>query len=987
MAADDDSVANPTDSTQLLNTFWMNIAVFSILLLLFESVRHIKLVYMPRLKSKALKRRSPPQPSKFAFAWILSIFDVEEETVLKTVGLDAYMMLRFITVCFRICAFFTFFGLVILIPVYESADAGLAHWAKYTMANIKDDYKAERLWTPVIFAYFFAMFYCQMLHNEYGNFVKRRIAFLSEEHQDIAAQTYYTVMIEKIPNTLRSGPVLKEFFDSVFPGEVFTVELILKLKDLDRLNDRRKAVCVNLERSLASLENEKQRPTLFVKKTDILSDQLDESHASTTTCMTSIYNCFGYIVTDAIDYHTDELKTLNKAFEDLKKYNLTKQQQQFSEDSGRLARVKDVISIKGTLMVSQISEKLSALSPIPAGTFETRSDEDEEDPPTDKDKGNNDMDRDMDKEYLDSEKIITDNDTEAQISTASSSGDPDEENNRGNQLSDEFDDTIAEEPLSEKFFRVVSRQTRNLSKFLKDTTDSLLKATVREGIVTASATGEGAAKVITEASDALKLLLVGSEYMVSSTAFVTFKTRVSCSQCTQMFLSHDYHDLQVTAAPSPMDIVWNNVSVQQQQIDLRKTIADAGVILGAIFWSVFVAAITAFSSLDSISKSIPSLQKYSDTKAYDFINTYLALGVLLIVLAILPFFFDIISRQYEGIKFESQIQNIIMSRYFYYLLANVSVAITLGSVSYSLNDIIKNPKSIMSILGSSVPSFSVYFSQFVIIKAFTAVPIEMLRIPQLLAVVGLFSVTKRETVQRRELTKGLFADPPMLYGWVYPNLLMVLMIAVCYNCIAPFVLPFCCVYYALVYMMYKYQLLYVYINPEQGGGFMWYAVFDYAMTALMFGIFVLICYLAIRKTFFSGPFYCLVPLPFIIGTFWARVNQKFKVQALNLSLERAVKIDEAHAIEAEKGQKVPVDDFRHNYYCQPSLTEGELEPTTAIHYGVEDGMKASISKSQSSSKSPSTSKRNSKSKLELKIDLLPVVNSDGEAPSPGPLSP
>lgn len=79
--------------------------------------------------------------------------------------------------------------------------------------------------------------------------------------------------------------------------------------------------------------------------------------------------------------------------------------------------------------------------------------------------------------------------------------------------------------------------------------------------------------------------------------------------------------------------------------------------------------------------------------------------------------------------------------------------------------------------------------------------------------------------------------------------------------------------------MYKYQLLYVYINSYQSGGFMWYAVFDRSMLALMCGVFTLLCYLAIRQTYTTGPLYALLPLPVLIGYFWRLCNARFKAPA------------------------------------------------------------------------------------------------------------
>ena len=79
--------------------------------------------------------------------------------------------------------------------------------------------------------------------------------------------------------------------------------------------------------------------------------------------------------------------------------------------------------------------------------------------------------------------------------------------------------------------------------------------------------------------------------------------------------------------------------------------------------------------------------------------------------------------------------------------------------------------------------------------------------------------------------------------------------------------------------MYKYQLLYVYVNNYQAGGDMWYMVFDHCMLVLICGVFVLLCYLAIRQTYTTGPFYAILPLPVLLSYYWRYCNQRFKLTA------------------------------------------------------------------------------------------------------------
>lgn len=113
-----------------------------------------------------------------------------------------------------------------------------------------------------------------------------------------------------------------------------------------------------------------------------------------------------------------------------------------------------------------------------------------------------------------------------------------------------------------------------------------------------------------------------------------------------------------------------------------------------------------------------------------------------------------IARNYECLKKESEIQNSILARYFYYQLANVFVSVGLGSIASSLYEIMQSPGSIFSILGNNLPSFSIYFANLLIIKTLTAVPLELIRIVPLIEIYfyKLFSDSKKCT--RRELRAG-----------------------------------------------------------------------------------------------------------------------------------------------------------------------------------------------------------------------------------------
>lgn len=179
--SDDDTDDSVKESDQLLNTFYINMVIFTTLIILFELVRNYKSIYLNRLTKKNIHlKRVPSPPSRFPFAWVYQVLTIPQEEVLRMIGLDGYMLLRFLILCFRLASFFSFFGVLVLVPIYHSGTAGLNGWNAFTVANIEDSSTAYALWAPVAFAYLFAIFYCQLLYYEYKNFIAKRLEYLIE---------------------------------------------------------------------------------------------------------------------------------------------------------------------------------------------------------------------------------------------------------------------------------------------------------------------------------------------------------------------------------------------------------------------------------------------------------------------------------------------------------------------------------------------------------------------------------------------------------------------------------------------------------------------------------------------------------------------------------------------------------------------------------------------------------------------------------------
>ena len=197
-----------------------------------------------------------------------------------------------------------------------------------------DDVVKYRLWVSAIFGYIFAAYFCQLLYAEYNNFSVRRLQYLvqadpdsSNLDPDTPPQKYFTVMIERIPAHLRSSDALYQFFDKLFPNDVYTVEIALDLTDLDAKNAKRKRLRHKLEKAIAHYEARNERPLVYAKvgsyfedKDNDLQEGIFGDDGLVEFCMKLFApERLGYYQVDAIQYYTEKLTKYNSEVKDLQK--------------------------------------------------------------------------------------------------------------------------------------------------------------------------------------------------------------------------------------------------------------------------------------------------------------------------------------------------------------------------------------------------------------------------------------------------------------------------------------------------------------------------------------------------------------------------------------------------------------------------------------------------------------------------------------------
>eukprot|EP01033_Poteriospumella_lacustris_P000880 gene880-633_t len=284
----------------VFTTLGFNAVLGFAVMIIFEYFRVRQLdIYTPNLRKDA--EEEIPVPTRTVFGWIPKLWALSDDDMLKIAGLDAYVYLRFIKMMFQIgitcCA-----GLVILFPVYVTAmgNKGVEGINKYSMGNIEQ--KGDRLWASTAMAYVFTIVFLVHIHREYENFAKARTLFFNGIDKTLPPQMSYTVIVENIPPEYRTSEKLREFFDSLFPGEVLHASMAVHLEALNELVEERHSLLIKLEQAHAEWEasGRKTRPKVAKKSwySFVCGATNKESAADATT--------------DAIDFYSDQIAIVSE---------------------------------------------------------------------------------------------------------------------------------------------------------------------------------------------------------------------------------------------------------------------------------------------------------------------------------------------------------------------------------------------------------------------------------------------------------------------------------------------------------------------------------------------------------------------------------------------------------------------------------------------------------------------------------------------------
>uniref|UniRef100_A0A1D1Y244 Putative membrane protein C2G11.09 n=1 Tax=Anthurium amnicola TaxID=1678845 RepID=A0A1D1Y244_9ARAE len=350
-------------------------------------------------------------------------------------------------------------------------------------------------------------------------------------------------------------------------------------------------------------------------------------------------------------------------------------------------------------------------------------------------------------------------------------------------------------------------------------------------------------------------------------ALVFFNSRPAAVSASQTLHAQLPDTWTVSEAPEPRQLLWNNLPKKFYERKTRECTIYIVVFLTVVFYMIPIAVISAFTTLENLKKYLPFLKKIVDIPAIKTVlEAYLPQIVLIIFLALLPKFLMLLSKA-EGITSESHSVRAASGKYFYFIVFNVFIGVTVGGTLFSsFKKIEKDPNSITSTLGSNLPLSATFFLTLVALKFFVGYGLELSRLVPLV----IYHLKKKYICKTEDEIKEAWAPGDFGYATRVPNDMLIITIVLCYSVIAPLIIPFGVLYFGIGWLVMRNQALKVYIPAYETYGRMWPHMHTRIIAALILYQITMIGYFGIKE-FLYAPF--LIPLP-VLSIIFAYISNK-----------------------------------------------------------------------------------------------------------------
>lgn len=400
-------------------------------------------------------------------------------------------------------------------------------------------------------------------------------------------------------------------------------------------------------------------------------------------------------------------------------------------------------------------------------------------------------------------------------------------------------------------------------------------------------------------------------------AFVFFKSRFAAVIAAQVLQASNPMLWVTELAPEPHDVYWANLWIPFRQLWIRKLAVLLATIAFMLVFLIPVTFVQGLTQLDHLTQTFPFMRKILKVNFMKQIVTgYLPSVVLMLFLYTVPPLMMLFSKL-EGPTSRSWRKNSASIKVLYFMIWNVFfVNVFSGSVISQLG-VFNSFKSVPTQLAKAVPTQAAFFMTYVCSSGWASLASELIQLFPFLA-----NMIKKLILRTKN--KTIYTFP---FHTEIPRLLLLGLLGFTCAVLAPIIVPFLLVFYFLAYLVYKNQIINVYVKRYQGGGQFWPIVHNTIVFSLVLAQIIALGVFGIKRSPIASGF--TIPLIILTLLFNEYCRKRFSPVFKRSPVQ--VLMDMDHQDEASQ-QLEAIYEQLHSAYCQfPSKCQ-EMSDSLAGHW-------------------------------------------------------
>ncbi|KAL8471634.1 hypothetical protein ACS0TY_029042 [Phlomoides rotata] len=352
-------------------------------------------------------------------------------------------------------------------------------------------------------------------------------------------------------------------------------------------------------------------------------------------------------------------------------------------------------------------------------------------------------------------------------------------------------------------------------------------------------------------------------------AFVSFKSRFSAAIASNLQQGVKPTEWLTELAPDPQDIYWPFFSASFLKRWMCNIVVIFACIIITILFLVPVLLVQGLTHMDQLEKWLPFLSGILKLKIVSQVVTgYLPSLILETFLSLVPPVMIVLSS-IQGFIAISQIEKSACIKMVWFTVWNVFFTNVLSGTALYRLDVLLEPKRLPELLALAVPGQASFFIAYVVTSGWTKTfSTELLRLKRLV-----WSFLKGGLCCCASESEDELEVPSIPFHREIPRILFFSLLGITYFFLAPLILPFIFIYYCLAYIIYRNQLLNVYVPKFETGGKFWPVIHDATIFSLILMHVIAIGMFGLKKIPLASSL--TIPLPILTLIFNSYCRRRF----------------------------------------------------------------------------------------------------------------